>query len=136
MGRGSRTKICALPGGLTVISVVAEPTCARGRRREPSEAEGRRGRAEISMGPSAEVVPVFLRLRRRRLGERGNARKAPPDEMPQFRSLRASGRLGRAGGAILEFVGALAKASELICESESISRHHDDARRRGAGTQL
>ena len=62
--------------------------------------------------------------------------ETPPDEMPQFRSLRASGRLGRAGGAILEFVGALAKASELICESESISRHHDDARRRGAGTQF
>ena len=29
-GRGSRTKICALPGKLTVISVVAELTCAQG----------------------------------------------------------------------------------------------------------
>ena len=59
-GRGSLTVISALPGGLTVISVVAELTCARGRRREPSEAEGRRGRAWIWMGPPSNLVPVFV----------------------------------------------------------------------------
>ena len=61
-GRGSRTKICAMPGELTVISFpVAEKTYARGRRREPSEAEGRRGRAWISTGPApSRSVPVFV----------------------------------------------------------------------------
>ena len=39
-GRGSRTPITALPGSLTVISVVGEETCARGRRRSPSEPGG------------------------------------------------------------------------------------------------
>ena len=52
--------IFAKPGELTVISVVAELTCARGRRREPSEAEGRRGRAGISMRPSGKGGPVIL----------------------------------------------------------------------------
>ena len=56
---GFFTKIRALPGSLTVISVVADSTCAREASR-PSKTEGRRERALISTRPPPELVPVFV----------------------------------------------------------------------------
>ena len=79
-GRGSRTSTSALPGSLTVISVVPKPskTCARGRRRRgPSEAEGRRGRARILTEVSTPASASTRRLSPKTLRTTRPRRDAP-----------------------------------------------------------
>ena len=68
-GRGSRTMICALPGSLTVISVVADRTCARGRRRDRRRLRAQGARSN-SDGAVREIGARGRTARRRARGRR------------------------------------------------------------------